>query len=82
MEQVHQALLGARVTNGGRAIDVLLHVHSGDSRVALRPNRLKVAPDPDLIETLRQVLGPAHVRLIEHPRRSSGASASPHVPVG
>ncbi len=77
MQQVHQALLGAKVTNGGRAIDVLLHVHSGDRRVALRPSRLKVAPDPDMLEILRQLLGSTRVRLVERPRRQNGGARVP-----
>ncbi len=52
------------VGNGGRAVEVVLHVHDAGRRVALRPNRLKVVPGDELIGRLREILGPASVRLV------------------
>ena len=52
-------------TTGERAVDVLRHVLDGDKTITLRPNRLKVVPDSDLVDRLKQMLGPQHVRLVD-----------------
>ena len=44
---------------------MLLHVLDGDKTITLRPNRLKVVPDSDLVDRLKQMLGPQHVRLVD-----------------
>ncbi len=63
MPRLEQTLRDAS-GNGGRAIDVLLHVHSGDQRVALKPSRLRVVPETELMDQLKQMLGAEHVRLV------------------
>ncbi len=64
MIRVDQTLREAK-TNGERSVDVLLHVLDGDKTITLRPNRLKVVPDSDLVDRLKQMLGPQHVRLVD-----------------
>jgi len=73
MMRVDQTLRDAKA-NGGRSVDVLLRVLDGDQVIELRPNRLKVVPDGDLVERLRQMLGADHVRLVDRgtPSRTSG----------
>ena len=62
--QALDQILRAAAGNGGRAIEVLLNVHDGNRRVALKPNRLKVVPEAALMDELERVLGPGHVRLV------------------
>ncbi|MCZ6494080.1 MAG: hypothetical protein O6933_08385, partial [Planctomycetota bacterium] len=57
-------LLRRATGNGGGSVEVLLHLHTNGIRVALRPHGLRVTSAPDLIETLKQTLGPDHVRVI------------------
>ena len=64
MIRVDRTLREAK-TNGGRSVDVLLHVLDGDKTITLRPNRLKVVPDSDLVDRLKQMLGPQHVHLVD-----------------
>ncbi len=56
--------------NGDRAVDVLLNLHSGTHRIAMRP-RLRVVPGGDLLQNLRQVLGPECVRVVQRKAVSS-----------
>ncbi|MHC4649284.1 MAG: DNA polymerase III subunit alpha [Planctomycetota bacterium] len=63
MQTLEQTLRGA-AGNGGRTVEVLLHVHDGKRRVALKPNRLRVAPNAPLLDELERMLGPGHVRLV------------------
>jgi DNA polymerase III alpha subunit len=63
MQTLEETLRGA-AGNGGRTVEVLLHVHDGDRCVALKPNRLRVAPKAPLLDELERVLGPGHVRLV------------------
>ena len=65
MQTLEQTLRGA-AGNGGRTVEVLLHVHDGDRCVALKPNRLRVAPKAPLLDELERMLGPGHVRLVGH----------------
>ncbi len=66
MIRVDETLREAKAkANGGRTVDVLLHVLDGDKTITLRPNRLKVVPDRDLVDRLKQMLGPQHVRLVD-----------------
>jgi DNA polymerase-3 subunit alpha len=62
--QALDQILRAAAGNGGKAIEVLLNVHDGNRRVALKPNRLKVVPETALLDELERVLGPGHVRLV------------------
>ena len=64
MIRVDKTLREAKTT-GERSVDVLLHVLDGDKTITLRPNRLKVVPDSDLVDRLKQMLGPQHVRLVD-----------------
>jgi len=64
MMRVDQTLRDAKA-NGRRSVDVLLRVLDGNQVIALRPNRLKVTPDGELIDRLRQMLGRDHVRLVD-----------------
>jgi DNA polymerase III alpha subunit len=64
MLRVDETLREAKTT-GERSVDVLLHVLDGDKTITLRPNRLKVVPDSDLVDRLKQMLGPQHVRLVD-----------------
>ncbi|MCZ6445060.1 MAG: OB-fold nucleic acid binding domain-containing protein, partial [Planctomycetota bacterium] len=57
-------LLRRATGNGGGSVEVLLHLHTNGIRVALRPHGLRVTSAPDLIGTLKQTLGPDHVRVI------------------
>jgi DNA polymerase III alpha subunit len=63
LQRLEETLREAKA-NGGRAVDVLLRVHEGSRLIELRPNRLRVAPQPALIDRLRELLGPDHVRLV------------------
>jgi hypothetical protein len=63
MQTLEHTLRGA-AGNGGRTVEVLLHVHDGDRCVALKPNRLRVTPKALLLDELERVLGPGHVRLV------------------
>ncbi|MHC4217784.1 MAG: DNA polymerase III subunit alpha [Planctomycetota bacterium] len=63
LETLEQTLRGAG-GNGGRTVEVLLHVHEGNRRVALKPNRLRVVPATELMDELQRMLGPENVRLV------------------
>ena len=63
LQRLEETLREAKA-NGGRAVDVLLRVHEGSRLIELRPNRLRVVPQPALIDRLREMLGPDHVRLV------------------
>jgi DNA-directed DNA polymerase III PolC len=67
VEGVMQALeqtLRSAAGNGGRTVEVLLHLHDGARCVALKPNRLRVAPHGPLLDELERVLGRGCVRLV------------------
>ncbi|MEM7227705.1 MAG: DNA polymerase III subunit alpha [Planctomycetota bacterium] len=55
---------GARVADGGRAVDVLVHVVRSGKRYTLRPRNLRVIADGVLVDRLEQVVGPAGVRVV------------------
>ncbi|MHC4415135.1 MAG: DNA polymerase III subunit alpha [Planctomycetota bacterium] len=63
-----EVLLRNARENGGRPVEVLLHMHTEGKCIALRPHGLRVAPEPDLIRRLEQMLGPEHVRVIARSR--------------
>jgi DNA polymerase-3 subunit alpha len=64
MMQTLEQTLRRAAGNGGRTVEVLLHVHDGTRRVALKPNRLRVAPQTGLMDELQRLLGPGHVRIV------------------
>jgi len=65
MTRLDATLRDAKAGNGDRSVDVLLHVRNAGRLVTLRPNRLKVVADRDLVDRLQQMLGPDHVRLVD-----------------
>ncbi|MHC4208084.1 MAG: DNA polymerase III subunit alpha [Planctomycetota bacterium] len=64
MMQTLEQTLRSAAGNGGRTVEVLLHVHDGNRLVALKPNRLRVAPHAPLLDELERVLGRGRVRLV------------------
>ena len=67
MLKVEQLLHDASVRgtlNGGPRVDVMLHVHTQGKRVSLRPHGLKVVAGTQLIDELNNMLGQAHVHLV------------------
>ncbi len=66
METVESVLRrAAGAANGGRSVEIVLHLETRGKRVALKPHRLRVIPEANLIRTLRDVVGPDHVRVID-----------------
>jgi DNA polymerase-3 subunit alpha len=74
MMRVDRTLRDAKA-NGGRSVDVLLRVLNGNQVIELRPSRLKVTPDDELVDRLRQIIGREHVRLVDHSTGGGGFSA-------
>lgn len=61
MQLIEQTLRHARA-EGGRALEVRLNLHDGGRRIALRPHR-RIVPEVQLLDRLREMLGPDRVRL-------------------
>ena len=53
---------------GGRPVEVMLHLYCDKQRISLRPNNLRVIPQPGMLESLRGMLGPDRVKLIAQRR--------------
>jgi DNA polymerase-3 subunit alpha len=49
---------------GGRAVDVLVRLRTGGRAVTLKSSRLRVVPEPTLIERLAEVVGADNVRVV------------------
>jgi DNA polymerase-3 subunit alpha len=64
----------ASVGAAGRPCDVMITVCTAGKRVAMKPSRLRVCPEPILLDRLRDLVGPDHVRIIGGgaPTRSNG----------
>jgi len=54
----------ARVVGEGKPVDVLVRLVGEGKEVALKPNHLRIVPEPGLLDGLRHLLGAEHVRLI------------------
>ncbi|MCH7797387.1 MAG: DNA polymerase III subunit alpha [Planctomycetes bacterium] len=65
MTRLEATLRGSKAGNGDRSVEVLLRVHNGGRLVTLRPNRLKVVADRNLVDRLQRMLGRDHVRLVD-----------------
>ncbi|MHC4107015.1 MAG: DNA polymerase III subunit alpha [Planctomycetota bacterium] len=74
MEALSSALRQADVSEQGRpvtgsdasgavAVPVLVHLRTAGKRVALRPKRVRVVPDPRLLQQLGELVGADHVRV-------------------
>jgi DNA polymerase III alpha subunit len=48
----------------GRPCEVMITVCTEGKCVAMRPSRLRVCPEPTLLDRLRDLVGPDHVRII------------------
>ncbi|MCH8822151.1 MAG: DNA polymerase III subunit alpha [Planctomycetes bacterium] len=67
MHKVEQLLHDASVRgtlNGGPRVDVMLHIHTQGKRVSIRPHGLKIVAGRQLIDELNNMLGQAHVHLV------------------
>jgi DNA polymerase III alpha subunit len=64
----------SQVGGSGRAVDVLINLHTQGKRIALKPNRLHVICEPTLIQRLGDLIGPEHVSVIGGgvPARANG----------
>ncbi|MCA9295797.1 MAG: DNA polymerase III subunit alpha, partial [Phycisphaerales bacterium] len=54
----------ARVSDGGRSVEVLLHLRRNGKRYTLRPRQIRIIPDPMIVQRLRQVVGDHAVRIV------------------
>jgi DNA polymerase-3 subunit alpha len=61
----------ARIAEGGKPAEVFINITTDQQRYTLKSNRLRVIAEPNVLQRLRETVGPANVRIISGgiPRR-------------